>query len=150
MKKLRVIPVCLYWIGVVLIVSSIVLRKEEDSLYLFWFGLLIVSIQGFFGKTKVYNLSGKPIYKKDEDSNNVTAVPAFRSADHLDGVGLPESGKVVRVCESTSLICLPGGHYIYAGPVNWALNMLWGGKNSNTAPDDNWKPLFDKVEKGGN
>ena len=141
--KRRFIPVNLYWVVLILALIGLFSKKDEKMVSYLGAAGSVFLIQLIFGKTKAYNLSGKTIYRKNEDGKEAYIVPPYTIVDELDGVGLPESKKVIKVKVSTTIICLPKGHYIYGDPISGLINLTGGGKKSNTTPNDSWKPLFE-------
>ncbi len=141
--------------AIVVILSMIVLfclfyAKKVDVKQFFVIGGYIVVIpfaigatQAIFGKAKVTNKSGKPIYVKPEDGSEPLVVKPRTEQYDIDGVKV--NGKVYKATDGTHIVVNADGTVTTKSLTGKFLNKFGGGYLS-APPDNGRKPLFNTDE----
>ncbi len=99
--------------------------------------------QAAFGKAKVTNNSGKPIYVKPEDGSESLVVKPRTEQYDIDGVKV--NGKVYKATDGTHIVVNADGTVTTKSLTGKFLNKFGGGYLS-APPDEGWKPLFNTDE----
>ncbi len=150
-KKKRPIEVNLYGIAdfaiaIIVILLCLFIAKKIGAKPFIITGFVsstLVVAQIFFGKTKVTNNSGKPIYVKPEDGSEPVKVDA--GAEQYDIDGIKVNDKVYKATDGTHIVVNADGTVKTKSLTGKFLNKFGGGYLS-APPDEGWKPLFNTDE----
>lgn len=96
--------------------------------------------------SKLTNKTGKRIYCKDEDSDEVFEVPDGGTAYDIDGFFVEGSRRVHKLTDGVHIIVKSEDNLSATSLSGTIANRLRDNLGT-TAPDNGWKPLFDKTKE---